>query len=293
MIDHILLGHNPLFGVNHLSAERGAAVAERFEDAQAIRQLLLGCHELGIRGMMMSTHPRSSVVAEVIGSEPKLRADWRLYPLVPYIQKYVREANEKGLLNVVRDQLAQATWAEKLAFALRGGVGLIGKDVPQALKLLVDVELMPFKGRPLGAIFLHDTLTDLALGLGVEAVLEVFIEHVREKYRAVPALTTKNLPLLCERLKRRGLSDLVVMASFNAAGFYMNPSAEACVAAAGTPGLNLLAMNTLASGALKPEEAYRFLGQFPAIKSVVVGTSRVEHAAEAVTVIRRYLPSLS
>jgi aryl-alcohol dehydrogenase-like predicted oxidoreductase len=126
----------------------------------------------------------------------------------------------------------------------------------------------------------------------VDAVLEVFIEHIRDKYRAMPALTTKNLPLLCDRLKKRGLSDIVVMASFNAAGFYMNPSAAACATAAGTPGLNLLAMNTLASGALKPDEAYRFLGRFPAIKSVVVGTSRVEHAAEAVAAVRQHLPAL-
>jgi hypothetical protein len=36
-------------------------------------------------------------------------ATWQVYPLVPYLQKYIRGSNEKGLVNVILDTLAQAS----------------------------------------------------------------------------------------------------------------------------------------------------------------------------------------
>lgn len=291
-IDPILLGHNPFFGVNHLSQEQGAASAERFEDQRQIAEVLLHCHELGVRGMMMSTHPRAAAVCEIIGREQRLASEWRVYPLVPYLQKYVREANEKGLVSMVTDILAQATVMQKLSLIFAGGRGLLTRDVQQGLTTLIDIELLPCSGRRLGAVFLHDALTDLALGLGAEAALEIFRDHVEKKYRVRAGFATKNLPLLRERLEARGWTDLLAMASFNAAGFYVNPSLEACAAAVAKPGMTFVAMNTLASGALAPEAAYRFLAGYPGVSSVVVGMSRKEHAAETVSMIRRHLPLL-
>ncbi len=286
-IDPILLGHNPIFGVNHLSQERGAATAERFEDQRQLADLLRHCHGLGVRGMMMSTHPSAGPIAELIGGE--FHDTWRVYPLVPYIQKYVREANQKGLLNVVLDQLGKASIGEKLSLMLRGGTGLLSKDVQQSLCLLVDLELLPFKGRPVGAVFLHDALTDLALGWGVDGLLEVFCEHVRKKHQTQPALATKNVPLLRARLAAWGMSDVLVMASFNPRGFYVNPSLNACAMAVREPGLRFVAMNTLASGAIKPAEAYSYLSAFPNVESVVVGISRKAHADETVAAIKQHL----
>lgn len=187
------------------------------------------------------------------------------------------------------DQVSKASIGEKLSLMLRGGTGLISKDVQQSLCLLVDLELLPFKGRQLGAVFLHDALTDLALGWGIDAFLEVFCEHVRKKHSAQPALTTKNVPLLRQRLDARGIKDVLVMASFNPTGFYVNPSLEECSAAVRQPGLRFVAMNTLASGTVKPDDAFRFLGQFPNVESIVVGMSRKEHAEETVAAARRHL----
>ncbi len=290
VIDSIILGHNAIFGVNHLSQERGTARAERFENLRYVAELLHACHALGIRGMMMSTHPMAAAISELIGNDPLLRKEWRLYPLVPYIQKYVREANQKGLLNIVLDALSRASLGEKVSLVLRGGTGLISKDIQKSLCLLVDMELLPFKGREIGAIFLHDALTDLALGWGVESILDVFCEHIRKKYRVTPALATKNVPLLRQRLEQRGLSDVLVMASFNSLGFYVNPSLSECAASVRKPGLRFVAMNTLASGMVKPDDAYKFLADFPSLESVVVGMSRKSHAAETVAAVQRHLP---
>jgi hypothetical protein len=158
------------------------------------------------------------------------------------------------------------------------------------LALLVDMELVPFSRCPLGAVFLHDALTDLALGLGVSSLLELFREHVTRQYGIPAGFVTKNLPLLRQHLTALGWTDPLVMASVNAIGFAMNPSPAECATALHTPGLTCVAMNTLASGHLTPHEAYRYLAQFPTIRSVVVGMSQQDHALETIAAIRSHLP---
>jgi len=286
-LERIILGHNPFFGVDHLSQERGNEKAREFEDTSRIIDVLRDCDELGVRGLMMSTHPRAGEVAAGMQREPGLSA-WRVYPLVPYITKYIRGANERGLVNLAMELLSQASLGQKFRMVLQGGRGLLGKDFRQAVSLLIDVELVPFRRLPLGAVFLHDTLTDLALGLGLDSVLELFREHVARHYGVPAGLATKNLPLLRERLDRLGWPEPLIMASFNRAGFYMNPSAEGCAEAVRRPGMRFVAMNTLAGGYLEPDAAYRFLAQFPTVCSIVVGVSRKDHAAQTIEAIRRH-----
>jgi hypothetical protein len=196
------------------------------------------------------------------------------------------------MVNLVKDLLFQSSLPQKMSWLWQGSQGLLTKDISQALTMLIDIELLPFKGRRLGAIFLHDALTDLALGLRVEAVLEVFREHVTKRYGAPVGFVTKNLPLLRQRVEALGWNDLLAMAAFNALGLGVNPSLSECADAIRKPGLTFIAMSTLAAGALSPEQAYQYLAQHPSIRSVVVGMSRKEHATETVAAIRRYLPAL-
>jgi hypothetical protein len=291
-IDSILLGHNPFFGVDHLSQQAGNEKAAKFEDVQRIGEVLSFCNDLGVRGMMMSTHPRASAVCDWLQRDPSLARNWRLYPLVPYIQKYVRSSNEKGLVNLLLDTIMQSSLSQKLDWLWKGGKGLLTKDITQGLTIMIDIEMLPFKGRPLGAVFLHDALTDLALGLGLESVLEIFRNHVAAKYGVPGGFVTKNLPLLRARWEALGWDDLLAMASFNSCGFQVNPSLDACAAAVRKPGITFVAMSTLAAGALSPEKAYSYLGQFESVASVVVGISRRQHAEETLSAIRGFMPHL-
>lgn len=290
-LDPILLGHNPFFGTNHLDQAQGEARATVFENEKAILEVLRKCHDEGIRGMMMSTHPRAAVFCRLLEREGFLSQGWRIYPLVPYIQKYVRGANEKGLVNMVKSMLTPKHGLDSLSILWSGGRSLMTKDVRGILTTLIDVELLPFKGLPLGAVFLHDALTDLALGLGADSVLGLFRDHIVEKYRVPAGLTTKNLPTLRRRLAgMEGWSRPLIMVSANATGFYMNPSPAESEQVLQKDDADIVAMSTLASGALRPDQAYPYLAQFPAIKSVVVGLSRPDHITETVKAIRTHLP---
>ena len=57
---------------------------------------------------------------------------------------------------------------------INGAQSLLGRDIDRTIRLLVDIEFLDFKDLNIGAIFMHDSLVDLALGLGAEVLLETF-----------------------------------------------------------------------------------------------------------------------
>jgi hypothetical protein len=185
--------------------------------------------------------------------------------------------------------LQQASWSEGLGIAYKGGLGLLKKDPIAILKGLIDVELLPFKGLNVAAVFLHNVLTDLALGLRADKVFEVFNDHISSKYGVEPGYCTLNLASLINRLEKVGISNPLVMAPFNKKGFQMNPSREASEAAMEKSTIRLIAMTTLASGALRPSEAYEYLGQWKQIRSVVVGSSSQDHIRESFASIKNHI----
>lgn len=295
LIDPIVLGHNPFFGVDHLSRERGARRDAQFESRDAILAMLHEARAQGVSGLMMSTHPRASGVATALRADARLRDEMRLYPLLPYVNKYVRASNEKGLVNVVLDQLRGGGLGQKLALLAKGGLGYLRKDAPELLRTLIRMELMPLQGLRLQAVFLHDVLTDLALAFDLRGIFELYHDEIERRCESIPAFATKNLPLLLERFRAYGFERPVVLSHFNRIGFSMNPDRETCERCLGEHTLDLMAMGTLASGYLAPDEAYRHLGGLrqaggrPGLQSVVVGVSTAEHARETFACIHRHL----
>lgn len=288
-LDPILLGHNPFFGVNHLDAGAGNQKAIAFSDVSRILDVVRFAREQGVNGMMMSTHERALAVAAEFRKDPSLQKEFGVYLLIPYVAKYIKQANEKGLVNVVTDALSSASLVEKLGTLWSGGVGALTGDATRILTALIDFEVGPFRDLNLKSIVLHDVLADLALGLDMPEVFATFDRHVREKYGAVPGYGTKNLPRMMALLERAGIENPFVMAAINRKGFWTNPSLAACEETLRTKRLRLLAMSTLAAGYLEPDDAYAYLYSLPNVESVVVGVSSRGHAVETFGAIRRQL----
>ena len=287
-LEKIILGHNPLFGVDHLSQEQGNIKELKFEDKNLITDVLLYAKSLGVNAMMMSTHPRSEVVVDIIRNNKEL-IDMKIYPLLPYIRKYVRKSNEKGMLNLALEIMNKANLKQKFSIMINSGKSILGKDINQMIKLAVDVEFLTFKELNIGAIFLHDALTDLALGLDLISSLEIFRDHIQNKYGVPAGFITKNVYNFRNKVDERGWKDYLIMASINKAGFFVNPSLNIAIDSINKPGMNFIAMSTLAGGALKPGDAFKFIGEETKIKSVVVGMSKKEHIAETVSMINKFI----
>ncbi len=287
-LDNIILGDNQFFGINHLSSEKGLVKEIYFQDLKNIIQTVEWAAELGATGVMLSTHPRAEEICKAIKSNAALRHNMNVYANIPYVAKYVREANENGIIGLLSNIFLRTSLADKMKIILKGGSGLIKNDLLDLLKILIDIEMACFSGLKVKAIFLHNVLTDIALGLDTQHILEFFVEYVTDRYDVLPGFGTLNLPVLIARLNDRGITNALVMASFNKKGLYMNPSKQAyeqCVSKYQFP---LLANSVLASGAIRPKEAFDYVFSHKPDASIIVGASSRSHLEESLGLLRSH-----
>lgn len=280
-LDKIILGENQFFGINHLSAARGAATAQYFNQIDRIIDIVRYAYSKGAGGLMLTTHPLIKDITAALRKDKELTANLNLYILLPYMMKYIRSANEKGLVNVVLDTLSLGGWTERLSIALKGGGGILGQDAFSMIKAFIDIELLPYKGLRIKAVFLHNALTDLAAALDLSGLVKCFDEYISKEHKTSPAYCTLTSGLSMRYLQRIGIENPIVMAPFNPAGFQMSPSKEGCEKALREIPARVIAMSTLACGYVKPDKASAYLATLPEIKSVVVGASSRAHIDES------------
>jgi len=286
--DQIVLGHNAFFGVDHLDTRRGQEREAYFAKTENIVQVIQWAVDAGAGGLMMSTHERSKGVAQALLQNPALSDRLRLYPLLPYVQKYVIAANEKGMINVVMDSMSGTSTGEKMRMMWNGAKGVLGKDILAILSNMISIELKPYKGLNIPCVFLHDVFTDLALALDMRDIVDFYYEEMQKQFGCKAAFATKNLPLLLQKFAEWGHPQPLVMPHFNKVGFSMNPSREVCEVALEQFRPHVMAMSCLASGYLKPDEAFAYLGGLKTIESVVVGMSSQSHVLSTTAAVKKY-----
>lgn len=110
---------------------------------------------------------------------------------------------------------------------------------------------------------------------------------LRKKYKLIPGLITQNMPYLKQKLSEWGIEEVVICSSINKIGYLMSPSVEAYVDTIrnnDSSKYQLMAMSTLASGAISAPEAYEFINALN-IQSVVFGASSERNIRETVSLI--------
>jgi len=138
-------------------------------------------------------------------------------------------------------------------------------------------------------VFLQNIITDLILGYGVKEVFMEYCEYIRKKYNALPGLITQNMPYLLNKLKEWEIKEVVVCSSFNKIGYLMSPDINSYIETSKNnkpDEYQLMAMSTLASGAITSIEAYDFINQ-QHIQSIVFGASSRGHIEETVKLIKK------
>jgi len=276
----VVLGHNQFFGVDHLSSQRGAQRAAYFADVQNVITVIRLAHQAGANGLMLSTHPRAIAICDALRNDQELRANLQIVPLLPYAQKYVTKANEVGMVRAVTGTLSEASMRDRLGLGVDFVRTVLRRDPVDMVRALIRLELRVFRSLPIPVVFLHDAISDLLLSLGTPKVFDIYRSTLLKRFGARAGVATKNLPLLLERFRAWGLEVPVILTHVNKAGFHINPSLEAHEKCLRDGQLEVMAMGTLASGFLKPIEAATYVRQFPAVKSVVIGTSTPSHITE-------------
>ena len=269
-MDRVLFGDNQFFGVNHMSEEKARAQQMRFQDIQAVIEVLDAAYGEGIRTFMCTTHDRVAQVCDHFRQRPDKYPDYQFYPCMPYAHKYANAVTEHGMIDALRLFLPQDG---AMGAMLKGGVALASKDIATILQLLIDAELKMFHGLKTPVIFMQNIITDLLLGLGMNDCFRVFHDHVRDKYGAEAGYITMNLPRLLDVLDGLAIDNPIVCANINKIGFRMCGGIEQYEQAIASRRFRPVAMSVLASGALAPREAIDYVCRQPQIESIVFGAS--------------------
>lgn len=288
-IDKIIFGDNQFFGINHMSQEKAQQLAEKFYEIKNIYKVYDLAINAGVRGIMLNSNDRAKDICNYFKDNSDKYKDINWYPSIPYPHKYANLVAEKGILPAVNEVLFKDNSAGGvLGMIAKGGMAVMSKDAIKMMQMLIDVEMKMFKGLNVKVVFLQNVITDLILGYDIKEVFVEYCKHIRKKYNALPGLITQNMPHLKSKLEEWGIEEVVICSSFNKIGYLMSPGVDDYAAAAknNDPSkYQLMAMSTLASGAIPAKEAYEFINN-QNIQSVVFGASSNSHIEETVKLIK-------
>jgi hypothetical protein len=273
-MDRLLFGDNQFFGVNHMSEEKARAQSMRFQDLDAVVDVLDAAYDEGITTFMCTTHDRIAELCDRVRADPQRYADFVFYPCMPYAHKYADAMTENGMLGAVRRFLPDEGFMNA---AFRGTKSLARKDIEGITTLLIDAEMKMFAGLKTPVIWLQNIVVDLLLGLGFDDAFRIFAKHIRERYNAEPGFITMNLPRLLDTLDKIGIENPIVCSNINKIGFRMSGGIEAYHKALHDRPFRAVAMSVFASGAIPPREALEWIFQQPNIESIVFGASSRAH----------------
>jgi hypothetical protein len=289
MLDRIIFGDNQFFGINHMSEEKAQALDEKFKDLNAIYDVIDIAYDSGIRAFMLNTHDRAKDICDHIRQNSYKYVGITFYPSMPYAHKYANAVAEKGIFGALRDTIMSDSSAGDIVGMLaKGGSVLFEKDMIKVMQLLIDIEMKIFRGLDVKVMFLQNIVTDLLLGFGVKEVFIEFASYIKEKYGVEPGFVTLNMPRVVDFLLGCGIENPVVCSAINKAGYFMNPNKETYEKTMGNKNYRPIAMSILASGAVKPKEAVKYVCLLPNLQSIVFGASSKNHIQETRKLIEIY-----
>lgn len=284
-MDRVIFGDNQFFAVNHASDEKARAQAIRFKDDSAIISVLDQAIDLGINTFMCTTHDRIANICNHLRSHPEKYKDFKIYPCMPYAHKYANAVTELGIMGTIKQYVPGNMFG---TFA-KGGVAFLKNDFDKLMQILIDAEMKMFKGINTPVIFIQNVLVDLILGLKMYDVFKEFDLYIRKKYDAEPGYITMNMPALFDALESLGIENPIICTSINKLGFRMAGNREIYENYLIEKAFRPIAMQVLAAGALRPDEAIEYLGKFPKIESVLFGASSKSHIRETQGLIDKHL----
>jgi hypothetical protein len=289
-MDKLLFGDNQFFGINHMSEEKARAQMMRFQNIDAIMDVLDIAYDEGIRTFMCTTHDRIADVADRVRANPGRYGDFQFYPCMPYAHKYANAVTEHGMIGALRNFMPPDGL---FATALSGAKALASKEIDGMARVLIDVEMKMFEGTKTPVIFVQNVFADLLLGMGYTGALKLFHDHVKDRYGAEPAFITMNLPMMLEALEKEGIERPIICANINKIGFRMSGGFDAYLDALKSGRVRAVAMSVYASGAIPADEAIHWVSELPGVESIVFGASSAGNIRGTKALVDKYMGTVA
>jgi hypothetical protein len=283
-MDKVLFGDNQFFAVNHLSDEKSREQAIRFKDDSAIIRVLDQAIETGVNTFMCTTHDRIANICDHMRDNHLKYSNFKIFPGMPYAHKYANAVTELGIVGTIKQYVPGNIFS---TFA-KGGMAYLSKDFLKLMEIFIDAEMKMFKGINTPVIFIQNVIVDMILGMKAYDVFVAYDQYIRKKYDAEPGYITMNMPALLDAFNSVGIDNPIICTSINKIGFRMSGGKEIYEKYLKEKEFRPIAMQVLASGALRPKEAIEYLGNFPRIESVLFGASSKAHIKETKDLIEQY-----
>lgn len=283
-MERILFGDNQFFAVNHISDSKSREQSIRFKDDSAIIKVLDDARNAGINTFMCTTHDRIANICDIIRANPEKYKDFKIFPCMPYAHKYANAVTELGIAGTLK-QYVPGNFFGSL---FKGGMAYLSKDYESIMELMVDAEMKMFKGIDTPVIWLQNVITDLLLGLRAYDMLAAFHFYIKKKYNAEAGFITMNMPKLVDVLADAGVTNPIICASINKAGFRMSGGKEVYEEALRTKKFRAVAMQVLGGGAIHPKEAIEYVCSLPNIESILFGASSKTNIESTASYIRQF-----
>jgi hypothetical protein len=133
------------------------------------------------------------------------------------------------------------SWGRLCIKGLHNAGGVLRRDFPTLLTLLLEMEMASFRGVDPAVVFLHAQVTDLLLAMDHGIALQRAIERIRHGFRALPGLATNNLGTLLPRLESWGLQVPYLLSPVHPSGYGMRPTRLMCEESLGNFGGRVVA----------------------------------------------------
>lgn len=293
--DSLILGANPLLGVDHFSRARGRDRVLGI-DSERIQRVMNASFESGASGFTIGVDP---ILYNVLHQMRETGSATRfgIYLILPDMRTYSSAFMTRGALGVVRDLLSNLSVTGKAKAITQGGLSMLTADPMRAMNMYIDIELSrlsdikPFESEIKG-VFAFEAITDMIVALNVKSVFREYVRHVTDTHGIKAGFVTRNFPRFVDFCEDSNVSmdELLVMTPFNRLGFQMTPSREECEKTLDrVGGSNVIGMSLMAGGALQLEDAAMYLSELEDLRSVVLGTSTESHARATFTLMRKAL----
>ena len=135
-MDKLLFGDNQFFGVNHMSEEKARQQQMRFQNTDAVIDVLKDAYDEGVTTFMCTTHDRIGEVADYFRQNREQYPDFTFFPGMPYAHKYANAITTDGMMGALRRFTPNEGVVDA---AMRGTSALVGKDIEGIVTLLIDV----------------------------------------------------------------------------------------------------------------------------------------------------------
>ena len=282
----LLVGDNPFHGISHLSQRRSRERAQSIEKSEYAAKLVASSLENGAEGFMFSVSDTTLPILETL--RERETKEYSLFALVPYAYDYVRLATQVGgVSGLAKKMIKEILFSFNVKAIYSGIKGVARSDLASLLQTYLYYEISRVKSAAgkkakLEGIFLHEIITEMALSLDLDWIVNSYVDFL-SKRKIIPGFETRNFAYIVNKFEEWNIDfeKVLIATPFNSVGFQMNPSREVCeTALEALPAKNTIAMSVLAAGYANISDAVEYLRKLRNLFGVVVGVSKEKHAQE-------------